>query len=112
MRNLVFFRSVERVEALVVALWVFPDFLIVSLFLRASREALSLSLGRRCRALNDRRVALPLGAAAACAFALLAAPDAESLSLLSRRIIPACNLFFAFVFFPAILLRLVRREKK
>ena len=110
-RNLVFFRSVERVEALVVALWVFPDFLIVSLFLRASHEALSLSLGRRCRALCEKRFALPLGAAASCAFALLAAPDAESLSLLSQTIIPACNLFFAFVFFPAILLTGRRRGR-
>lgn len=103
-RNLVFFRSVERVEALVVALWVFPDFLIVSLFLRASHEALSLSLGRRFGSLGERSFALPLGAAAACAFALLAAPDAQSLSLLSQTLVPACNLFFAFVFFPAVLL--------
>ena len=103
-RNLVFFRSVERVEALVVALWVFPDFLIVSLFLRASHGALSLSLGRRFSLLGEKRAALPLGAAAACVFALFAAPDAQSLSLLSQTVIPACNLFFAFVFFPAILL--------
>ncbi len=103
-RNLVFFRSIERVEALVVALWVVPDFLIVSILLRASAEALGLSLGRRWASLGRKELALPLGAAASCAFALLAAPDAESLALLSQIIIPAANLFFAFVFFPAILL--------
>ena len=103
-RNLVFLRSVERVEALVVALWVFPDFLIVSLFLRAARDALALSLGNRLRVLRERRLALPLCAVACCAFALLAAPDAAALSLLSRTVIPAVNLFFALVFFPAILL--------
>lgn len=103
-RNLVFFRSIERVEAFVVALWVFPDFLIVSILLRASCEALSLSLGRRRERLGRRELALPLGAAASCVFALLAAPDAQTLSLLSQTIIPAANLFFAFVFFPAILL--------
>ena len=43
--------------------------------------------------------------------ALLAAPDAESLALLSQTIIPACNLFFAFVFFPAILLTGRRRGR-
>ena len=103
-RNLVFFRSIERVEALVVALWVFPDFLIVSLFLRAAQEALRLSLGRRFRVFGEKRFSLPLCAAAACAFSLLAAPDAQTLALLSGTIIPAANFFFAFVFFPAILL--------
>ena len=103
-RNLVFLRSVERVEALVVALWVFPDFLIVSLFLRAARDALALSLGRRVKLLAQSRFALPLGAAAGCAFALLAAPDAPALALLSQRLIPAANLFFALIFFPAVFL--------
>ena len=103
-RNLVFLRSVERVEALVVALWVFPDFLIVSLFLRAAREALSLSLGRRLAALRRSRLALPLCAALSSLFALLAAPDAAVLALLSRKLVPAANLFFALVFFPLILL--------
>ena len=103
-RNLVFFRSVERAEALVVALWVFPDFLIVSVFLRAAREALEFSLGRRVKALTDGRIALPLCSAAVCAFAMLAAPDAAALSLLSQTIIPASNLFFALVFLPGIIL--------
>ena len=103
-RNLVFFRSIERAEALVVALWVFPDFLIVSLFLRAAYEALSLSFGRRLRLLAEKRYALALCAAAASAFALLAAPDAAALALLSRTIIPAANLFFSLVFLPAVVL--------
>jgi len=102
-RNLVFFRSIERVEALVVALWVFPDFLIVSLFLRAARRALGLSLGRRFTLFSDGRAALALCAAAAAAFALFAAPDAAALQLLSERLIPGANLFFALVFFPALL---------
>ena len=103
-RNLVFFRSIERAEALVVALWVFPDFLIVSLFLRAAYEALSLSFGRRLRLLAERRYALPLCAAAASAFALLAAPDAAALALLSRTIIPAANLFFSLALLPVAVL--------
>ena len=103
-RNLVFLRSVERVEALVVALWVFPDFLIVSLFLRAARDALSLSLGQRLRPLREDRFALPLCAAACCVLALAAAPDAAALALLSQTLVPAVNLFFCLVFFPAVLL--------
>ena len=102
-RNLVFFRSVERVEALVVALWVFPDFLIVSLFLRAARRALTLSLSARFPRAGASRALPGLCAAASAAFALLSAPDAKSLQLLSDTVIPGVSLFFALVFFPLLL---------
>lgn len=102
-RNLVFFRSIERIEALVVALWVFPDFLIAALFLRAARRALALSLGRRWALFADGRGASFLCAGAAAAFALFAAPDGKTLSLLSGTLIPGVSLFFALVFFPALL---------
>lgn len=102
-RDLVFFRSVERIEALVVALWIFPDFLIVSLFLRGALRALGLTLGRRFPPLAQKKLALPLCALAAAFFALLAAPDANALARWSRLYIPAANLFFSFVFFPGIL---------
>lgn len=102
-RNLVFFRSIERVEALVVALWVFPDFLIAALFLRAARHALSLSLGRRWPLFADRQSASALCAGAAAAFALLAVPDGKALTLLSGTVIPGVSLFFALAFFPALL---------
>ena len=39
-RTLSFFRTVERVEALVVMLWIFPDFLITALFLWAGQYSL------------------------------------------------------------------------
>ena len=102
-RNLVFFRSIERVEALVVALWVFPDFLIAALFLRAARRALALSLGRRWPLFAEARSASALCAGASAAFALLAAPDGKTLSLLSGTIVPGVSLFFALLFFPALL---------
>ena len=110
-RSLVFLRSIERVEALVVALWVFPDFLIVSLFRRAARRAAALSFGRRAGALAEGRFALPLCAAAAAAFALLAAPDESALALLSHTVVPAVNLFFTLVFFPAVILAGRRRGR-
>ena len=110
-RSLVFFRSVERIEALVVALWIFPDFLIAALFLRAARRALSLTLARRLPILADGRLALPLCAAAAAAFALLAAPDAASLARWSRLYIPAANLFFSLVLVPGVLFAGKRRRR-
>ena len=102
-RNLVFFRSIERVEALVVALWVFPDFLIAALFWNAARRAFSLALSGRFPRCGASKALLPLCAGASVVFALLAAPDAEALRLLSGTVIPAVNLFFALLFFPALL---------
>ena len=103
-RNLVFFRSIERIEALIVALWVFPDFLIVSLFLRSARDCLRQSLGKRVSLFAGPTPALLLCGGVSLAFALLAAPDAQRLETLSMTVIPAANLFFALVFFPAVLI--------
>jgi hypothetical protein len=44
-----------------------------------------------------------LCAGAAAAFALLAVPDGKALTLLSGTVIPGVSLFFALVFFPALL---------
>ena len=41
-RNLEFFGSLERIEALVVTLWVFPDFLLVSALLYTAQHILRL----------------------------------------------------------------------
>lgn len=102
-RNLVFFRSIERIEALVVALWVFPDFLIVALFLRQGARCVTASLGARWGTLRAFPAALGLCALAALVFALTAAPDGETLQRLSRTLIPAGNLLVMLLFFPAIL---------
>ena len=102
-RSLVFFRSIERVEALLVALWIFPDFMIVSLFLRAQGQCLGALFPRRLSSDAARRVLPPLLAAAAAGAALLLAPDADRLFLLSSRVIPAANLFFTFILLPAVL---------
>ena len=110
-RNLVFFGSLERVEALVVTLWVFPDFLMVSALLHAAQHCLRLALG--CDALwqgeavTDLRRGrwwIPLCGLAAVGTALLLAPDAASLRFLSRRLIPALQLGFALLALPAVYL--------
>ena len=49
------------------------------------------------------RCASALCAGISAAFALLAAPDGKTLTLLSGTIIPAASLFFALVFFPSLL---------
>ena len=94
-RNLVFFRSLERTEALVVALWLFPDFMLAALALFSARACLRLLPGDAA----VRRGSLParffggpwlswLGGILAIAAALLMAPTGEALTRLSERIIP------------------------
>ena len=110
-RNLVFFRSVERVEALAVALWIFPDFLLVSAALFAAqlclRRAFGFPVGRQIPplfSLRDGRWLIPLCALAALLAALLAAPDQKSFLFLSDRLVPALNLGYALLVLPTVFL--------
>ena len=115
-KNMVFFRTVERVEALVVMLWIFPDFLLTSLFLWAGQYSLRLMLGfdaayeGRKSDFSNGRFIIWLSALAVTVFAMLVAPDALSLELWSAYIIPCANLSFAFLFFP--LIYIIGKEKK
>jgi spore germination protein KB len=114
-KNMVFFRTVERVEALVVMLWIFPDFLLTSLFLWAGQYAFRLMLGLDAKHTGPAldfscgRCIIWLCAIAVTVFALLIAPDALRLEIWSAYIIPALNLSFAFLFFP--LIYIIGKEK-
>lgn len=87
-RNLVFFRSLERVEALVVSLWLFPDFLLCSLTLFSAGHCLRLALGGKLPILSDGRGIFWLSATAAIALGLWMAPNAAWLTRWSERIVP------------------------
>lgn len=108
-RNLVFFRTVERVEALVVMLWLFPDFLLVSIFLYAAQYSLRLAFnfdptytGEKLLNFQRGRWLIWLGSAAAIVCSLFIGPDAVSLEFWSSRLIPLINLSFAFIFLPLV----------
>ena len=108
-RTLVFFRTVERVEALVVMLWIFPDYLLVALFLWAGQYSVRLLFGYRPDTARHAgfdfsagRWLIWLCGAAAILFALLLAPDPDSLGYWSDVLIPALNLCFLFFFLPLI----------
>lgn len=110
-RNLVFFNSLERIEALVVTLWVFPDFLLVSLLLWSAQLCLRLAFGLNtddsaAKVLDPGRGRwlIWLCAGAAIAVGLLIAPTPDSLHLWSDRIVPLVNLGYAFLFLPLIYL--------
>ncbi len=106
-RNLVFFRSVERVEALMVTLWVFPDFLLAAAALFAAQLCLRRALGKEAVwrgdaifSLRRGRWLIPVCALLALAAALWAAPDEKSFLFLSSRLIPALNLSYALLALP------------
>lgn len=107
-RNLVFFRSLERIEALVVACWIFPDFLLASLCLSAAQNGLRLALGESGRP----GWLAPLCGAAAIGVGLFLAPDVQSLRLLSETVVPLANLALSFLTVPLLALAERRRQKK
>ena len=108
-RNLVFFRTVERVEALVAMLWLFPDFLLVSLLLWSAQYCLRLIFkldpaytGKRLLDPRQGRWLTWPCALAAIVSSLLIGPNAVGLELWSSQIIPLLNLGFALLFLPTV----------
>lgn len=90
-RNLVFFQDVERVEALVVALWVFPDFLLVSCSLLACGQCLAPALQRK-----EPQLAAVCGIAAAV-LACFLGRSAGSYTALSERVVPLVGMSLALL---------------
>ena len=109
-RNLVFFRSLERMEALLVVLWILPDFLLGGLCLQAAQRCLRLALGHPPREKESRldlsggRLLIWLCGGASIALGFLLGRDPARLQLWSRTVIPLLNLFFSFLLLPATLL--------
>lgn len=108
-RNLVFFRTVERVEALVAMLWLFPDFLLVSLLLWCSQHCLRLVFhfdgayaGEKALDLRQGRWLVLPCALAVIVFSLLIGRNTQNLELWSSRVIPVLNMGFALLFLPTV----------
>ena len=108
-RNLVFFNALERLEALIVSLWLFPDFLLVSALLYSAQHCLRCLLGEKPEFRGESRFDLsrgrwviPLCGALSITAAILIAPDASSMTQWSERTIPIINLAVSFGFAPII----------
>lgn len=108
-RNLVFFHSLERVEALVVTLWIFPDFLASSLALFACqlclRKLLGYSVDKRgvkLFFLGDGRYLIFICAVSSALLAIFMAPESHILRLYSEGIVPGINLALALLLLPAV----------
>ena len=94
-RTLTFFRTLERVEALVVMLWIFPDFLITALFLWAGQYSLRLLCGYRPDTAQHARLDMGEGR-----FLIWIGREPAVLERWSAAFIPAGNLCMVFVFLP------------
>ena len=96
-KNLSVFHVIQRIEPLVVTVWLMTDFVCVALDLAAAAEALSCVFpGKRS------------GWAVFCGLAmlvlsLLPAPDGRYLARLSNQVVPTVNLGIAFLIMPLLL---------
>ena len=102
-RDMSFFGSIERIDAVIVAIWVFSDFILISLFLFFAAKSLRNIFSIRPEEGRARAVALVCAALSLIA-ALLMARDAVALDGITQTIIPPLNLLFVFVLPPLVLL--------
>ena len=115
-RNIRILNTLERVEALVIALWFFTDFILISSLMHAAGCALSRALGLHIR--RDRpglfsggRWLLWLCALSSSVCALALAPTTEEMTRLAMAVIPELNGLFCLILLPALfLLGLLRRR--
>ena len=103
-RNLVLFENLERMEALLVTLWLFSDFLLVAALFLLARRCLAPLLGEK------KWLPAALGVLALLTACLLA-PGAAAYARLSERWIPAVNFCVSLLLIPGVYLagRLRRR---
>ena len=94
-RNLSLFGSLERIEALVIALWVLTDFVLISGLLLSGVTAFRLVIRRECPRL------LPvLCTLLAVGFALVTARDTYDTTFLAHTVFPLTGAVITFGLFP------------
>lgn len=102
-RDVRLFDTIERIEALILALWVFPDFLVSTLMMLVASYSLLLVLGFKPSLGtgfgNGRRLIL-INAALIAAVAIILPNDDEMMMRLSEVYVPAANLILTAVLYP------------
>lgn len=106
-RNVTLFRTIEHVEAVVVALWLLPDFVVFSMMLYTAARVLRLVFGfvpeekvGKMTELKNGRWLILVCAAAVFAVALILGRDTSLLDLYSETVVPLYNLAAVFVLVP------------
>ena len=104
-KNLSVFHVIQRIEPLVVTVWLMTDFVCVTLNLTAAAEALcGVFPGKRSRYVL-------LCAPAMLGLSFLIAPDGQSLTRLSEEVVPTVNLTIAFLGMPLLLMTKICTKK-
>ena len=102
-RDMSFFGSIERIDAVIVAIWVFSDFILISLLLFFAAKSLRYIFSIRPEEGRGRAVAVAC-AAISLITALLMAKDAVALDRITQMIVPPLTLLFVFILPPLVLL--------
>lgn len=114
-RDLTLFSVAQRFEALVVGLWVLPDFVLVTLEILLASDFLMIIFGgekipHRILYWKDGNKFVWLSVVAAVVVSMVIAPDIESLMNWADFIIPSINLTLCFA--TPVLLFLVGKARK
>ena len=102
-RDLSIISGVERIEALVVGLWLLPDFVLVTAELMISADNLQMITGQ-LQSKQWKNGGILAGAVLSGVAAYYIAPDPQSLLQWSDKIIPAIHLLWAYGVIPLLLL--------
>ena len=115
-RDVTVLGSLERIEPVVIALWVFSDFILISLLLTVAGCNLRACFGcaagggsRKPKLFAGGRWLTLLCIIAAAAVGLTVAPDLQSFELFSETLVPLINALFVFALpIPVLLIGLLR----
>lgn len=88
--------SLERIEPMVIAIWVFSDFVIISLLLYLAGTLLGFGFGMPNSGKPGRQWLTAAGAAASCVTALFCAKSLAAFRFLSEDLVPLLNAVFVF----------------
>lgn len=120
-RELTLFKVVERVEAVIIGLWIFPDFILVSVILKLSARLLARAFGlqkpysgedSKFFSLKKSRWLVWLAALLAWLSSVLLGYDAFKLIDFSGEIIPAMNMLFTMIILPACIIIWMIKTRK
>lgn len=119
-RNITLFRTIERIEAIVVALWVLPDFIIFAMMLTVASHSLRLVFGFvpekndvQLSDMQNGRWVIPVCAALCLGVSIALDLDSQNLKLYSEVAVPLANSAVALVLIPlCFVVSVIRGRKK
>lgn len=109
-RDLSVLSGVERIEALVVGLWLLPDFILITVELIIASDNFMQLFGASARSWKKSACILS-SAAVAAAIAFFIAPNSQAVHQWSDNIIPAIHLFWAYLVIPLLWITSLLRRK-